>query len=277
MTRGRLSTWLAFIGFSLALGLSGCAPSQTTIQPPASTPAPPAPTHRVTPMPPLRIGMAPNYPPVIFKEQGRLTGLEVDFANRLGEELGRVIELVELPWEGLIPALASGEIAVIMSGMSVTEGRKQRVRFVQPYMRVGQMAIIRKDSRLELGSPSLLARTKGRVGFVDGTTGAAYVQQQLPKAQHVPVRSTDEGLQALRTRKLDAFIHDAVTAWRVGSNEANDTLTASYFPLTEEYLAWAVPKENDQLGHDLGEVLARWQRSGELQALLKKWLAFPTN
>lgn len=274
MKRRSMSTWLGLVGLSLALVLSGCASSQTTTPPPAPTPAPPTPTRRVTPMPPLRIGMAPNYPPVIFKEQGRLTGLEVDFANRLGEELGRSIELVELPWEGLIPALESGEIAVIMSGMSVTEGRKQRLRFVQPYMRVGQMAIIRKESRLDVGSPSLLARTKGRVGFVAGTTGAAYVQQQFAKAQHVPVRSTDEGLQALRTRMIDAFIHDAVTAWRVGSN---DTLTASYFPLTEEYLAWAVAKENDLLGRDLGEVLGRWQVSGELQALLKKWLTFPPN
>ncbi len=273
MTRGRMSTWLAFIGCSLALMLSGCAAQQTT-QPPTPTPAAPTPTRPVTPLPPLRIGMAPNYPPIIFKQEDRLAGLEVDFARRLGKELGRVIELVELPWEGLIPALESGEIAVIMSGMSITEDRKQRVRFVQPYLRVGQMAIIRKENRLEVGSPSLLARTKGRVGFVAGTTGAAYVHKQLAKAQHVPLRSTDEGLQALRTRTIDAFIHDAVTAWRVGSK---DTLTASYFPLTEEYLAWAVQTNNDMLGRDLEKVLRRWQASGELQVLLKKWLAFPAN
>jgi ABC-type amino acid transport substrate-binding protein len=58
---------------------------------------------------------------------------------------------VELAWEELIPALKGDRIDVIMSGMSVTPVRQHRVRFVQPYLRVGQMAIIRRlmlDSRV---------------------------------------------------------------------------------------------------------------------------------
>jgi ABC-type amino acid transport substrate-binding protein len=65
-----------------------------------------------------------------------------------------------------------------------------------------------------------------------------------------------------------------VTAWRVGDNEANDTLTSSFVPLTEEYLAWAVRKTDIALHRDLEAVLERWRRSDRLQELFNKWLKF---
>jgi ABC-type amino acid transport substrate-binding protein len=182
--------------------------------------------------------------------------------------------LVEVEWEGLIPALEAGQIDVIMSGMSITEERARRVQFVESYLQVGQMSIIRKADRLQLGSPALLALTRRRVGFVAGTTGAAYVQEHLPQAEHVPLSSTDEGLHALRTGTIDAFIHDAVTAWRVGEQESSDTLTASFSPLTDEHLAWAVRQTDEALYRDLSEVLTRWRRSGYLQEMFGKWLSF---
>lgn len=269
----RRYAWLARVSVGLVLVLSSYVAQKDMTAPP-STPVPPATAPPVTSQPALRVGIAPNYPPIAFKQEGRLTGLEVDFARGLETELGRRVELVELDWEALIPALESGRIDVIMSGMSITDARARRVRFVSHYLRVGQMAIIRKADRLQLGSPVLLTLTRRPVGFVAGTTGAAYVQEHLPQAQHVPLGSTDDGLRALRTGEIDAFVHDAVTAWRVGDNEANDILTSSFSPLTEEYLAWAVRKTDDALHRDSEAVLERWRRSGHLQELFHKWLRF---
>ena len=276
MGRRRVYAWAIWINLCLALVLGGCVSQERPQTPSAPTPAPAPQTDErpAAPQPPLRVGLTPNYPPVIFKAEGHLTGLEVDLAHGLNEELGRPIELVELDWEALIPALEDGRIDVIMSGMSITEARAQRVRFVEPYLRIGQMAIIRKVDSLKWGSPAMLARMTGRVGFVAGTTGAAYVQEQLPQAEHVPVQSADEGLEALRAETMDVFVHDALTAWRVGENESTDILTSSFSPLTEEYLAWAVRKTDDALHRDLESVLARWRSSGRLQALFHKWLRF---
>jgi len=220
------------------------------------------------------VGTTPHYPPISFKQQDHFTGLEVDCARGVADELGRRVEVVDLDWEALIPALESGKIDVIMSGMSITEARARRVRFVSYYLRVGQMAMFRKADQLQLSSPTLLTLTRRRVGFVAGTTGAAYVQGNLPQAQYVPLGSTDEGLQALRAGEIDVFVHDAVTAWRIGDNEANDTVTSSFSPLTEEYLAWAVRQTDEALHRDLETVLERWKRSGRLQELFQKWLKF---
>ena len=273
MKKCRLDAWIAWVSVGLALVLSSCVAQDVKTKPP-STPVPQTTAQPVTSPPALRVGTAPNYPPISFKQHGRLTGLEVDCALGLEVELGRRVELVELDWEALIPALESGQIDVIMSGMSITAARARRVRFVSYYLRVGQMAMFRKVDQLPLGSPTLLTLTRRRVGFVAGTTGAAYVQGNLPQAQYVPLGSTDEGLQALRAGEIDVFVHDAVTAWYIGDNEANDMLTSSFSPLTEEYLAWAVRQTDDALHRDLEAVLERWKRSGRLQELFDKWLKF---
>ncbi len=237
-------------------------------------PAKPAPSTMTPPQGALRVGMTPNFPPMVFTDQGTITGLEADFAREVGKELARRMVLIELPWKELIPALEAGRIDVIMSGMSVTETRKQRVRFVQPYQRVGQMALLRKDGPLKLGSPTLLTMTTRRVGFEAGTTGAKYVKANLTQAQHVPVASVAEGLQALRDGTIDVFIHDAVTTWQVESDKTNDTLKGMHWPLTEEYLAWAVRKSDETLHRDLEAVLQRWKRTGRLQAFFNTWLKF---
>jgi polar amino acid transport system substrate-binding protein len=220
------------------------------------------------------VGITPNYPPLAFKQQGHFAGLEVDFARGVEVELGRPAVLVELEWDALISALESGTIDVIMSGMSITEARAQRVWFVSHYLRVGQVAMFRKADSLLLSSPTLLTMTQQRVGFVDGTTGAAYVHGHLTQAQYVPLGSTDAGLQALRAGEIDVFVHDAVTAWHLADDEANAMLTSSFVPLTEEYLAWAVRRTDEALHRDLEAVLERWRRSGRLQELFNTWLRF---
>ena len=94
---------------------------------------------------PLRVGIAPIYPPLAFKKGGELTGIEPEFARRLGERLGRPVTFTELSWDDLLVALRDGRVDVVMSGMSVTAARKRKARFIEPYLEVGQMALIRND------------------------------------------------------------------------------------------------------------------------------------
>ena len=66
----------------------------------------------------LLVGVCPNYPPIIFSKDGKITGLEGDMALALGRELHKSVEFIAMDWEELIPALISGRVDVIMSGAS---------------------------------------------------------------------------------------------------------------------------------------------------------------
>ena len=66
---------------------------------------PPAPVRAPEPSgtllkPEFRIGIAPNYPPLAYKFRGELVGIEVDFAQQLGRDMGKQITFVETPWGG---------------------------------------------------------------------------------------------------------------------------------------------------------------------------------
>jgi ABC-type amino acid transport substrate-binding protein len=222
----------------------------------------------------LRVGLATNYPPLAFEEDGEIRGVEVDLARQLGVDLKVKIRIREFPWEGLIAALLAGEIDVIMSGMSVTPERSQVVSFTEPYLRVGQMAVIRTRDIARLATPNALFAHAWRVGFVSGTTGALFAQQTLSLSELVGFKSVDAGVEALRAGRIDYFLHDAPTIWRLTNDpfSAEQGLLGLYTPLTEEYLAWAVRPADEELRQRLNAQIRRWEQNGVLETILSHWI-----
>jgi len=220
----------------------------------------------------LRVGLTANYPPMVDKVNGKLEGIEIDLAGEVAKDLGKRIEFVELPWEQLIPALTGGDIDVIMSGMSITAGREQQIAFTEPYMHIGQMAITRIDELQKLGSLSALLNAPITVGFEKDTTGQTFVETNMRNARPVPLDSVETGVAALRDRSIDAFVHDAPTAWRIGSDPAYQDLIGLYWPLTDEFLAWGVRKSDKALRNALSDQITAMQRDGRLARISRKWI-----
>ncbi len=220
----------------------------------------------------LRVGVTANYPPLVDKVGGKLVGIEIDFANEVGKDLGKRIEFVEIPFPQLIPALAGGDIDVIMSGMSITAGRKQQISFTDPYMQIGQMAITRIDEIQNLGNLTALLNAPITVGYESGTTGESFVKTNMRNAKPQPVASIDAAVAALRSRDIDVFIHDAPTAWRIGSDPAYQDLIGLYWPLTDESLAWGVRTSDQTLRTALNDQIAAMKKDGRLARITREWI-----
>ncbi len=220
----------------------------------------------------LRVGVTANYPPLVDKVDGKLAGIEIDLANEVAKDLNKRIEFVDLPWKQLIPALAGGDIDVIMSGMSITAERQQKISFTESYLRIGQMAITRVDELQKLGNLTALLNAPITVGYESGTTGESFVKTNMRNARPQPLASIDAGVTALRSREIDAFIHDAPTAWRIGSDPAYRDLIGLYWPLTEEYLGWGVRITDQALRTALSDQIAIMERDGRLAAITRKWI-----
>ena len=224
---------------------------------------------------PLRVGIAPNYPPLAFKKNGQLTGIEVEFAERLGKALGRPVVLVETPWDDLLKALLEDKtIDIVMSGTSITERRKERVDFTDPYLKVGQMVLIRSDEAGRVRNAKALDNKDMKVGFTSNTTSQHYAKEHLTHAQLQGFADAEAGVAALRGGQIDAFIADAPVVWGVmGGFQSKETqLRGLYTPLTKEELAWAVRKGDDTLRKQLNQVLAQWKKDGTLDDVLDDWI-----
>ncbi len=220
----------------------------------------------------LKVGLSPDYPPLQYKQDGRIVGVEPDNAQAVAKILGRELALFEYSFDELIPALEQGRVDVIMSGFSVTAERSQRVLFADPYMEVGQMAILHKNRIGSFAQPWAIYREGVRVGVEPGTTGASFAERELTDAVISFYADPTEAFGGLREDEIDLYIHDAPTAWQLANSMDTDDLISTYKPLTTEYLAWAVRKGDDQLAADLNRALREMRDSGTLQYIINRWI-----
>jgi polar amino acid transport system substrate-binding protein len=277
-TRGprprKLGLLTAVIGLAV-LGAALDGPPAEAIEPaPTVTAAAAAPSASGVPSP-LRVGITPNYPPIAFERDGTIVGIEPDLAAEVGKRLGVEAKLVPTAWDDLASALDGNEIDVVMSGVSVTDRRKRFVHFTDSYLKVGQMVLIRHEDQTKLSKPEAMNEKGARVGVERLTTGARYARDDLNRATIVEFDSVDAGIEALREKQVDFFIHDAPTVWRVTGRypHADPALVGLYRPLTNEEIAWAVRKQDaDTLGNALDRVLADMQSDGKVQEILDRWI-----
>ena len=216
----------------------------------------------------LRVGVSPMSPPIQYWEKNKLAGLEIDFADKLGEELGREVEYVDLKFEKLIPALLNNEIDIIMAGMSSTKIRELQVAFATPYMRVGQMPLVRLEDRNLYNFPLDVVMTDKRIGAQENTTSEYLLVKEFPKAKKKLFASHSNGLSALKSKKIDLLILDSpYVLWMAMKSDGK--LAVLPFLLTEESLAWAVRKSETDLLESVNIALAKWKETGQMDAMIK--------
>lgn len=222
----------------------------------------------------LRVGITPNYPGIIYKaaDTGLISGLEAECASLLAERLHSRLQFVELEWEKQIPALERKKVDIIMSSMSITEMRKLRVAFSEPYLAINQMALTTKAEENNFRSVQEILATRKPIGVEKGTTGDIFVQRYCLAADPFFFSSPELAVKALRDKRIDLFIHDGpVLSSYIASNSADD-LVLLKIPLTSEELAWAVRLDDPDLLEEVNSALTDWQDDGTLQKLIKKWI-----
>jgi polar amino acid transport system substrate-binding protein len=219
----------------------------------------------------LRVGVSPDYPPVIYKKDGQLCGIEADLATYVGAKMQYRIDFIEMPFEELVPRLERGEIDVIMSGMSDTDARRDVVRFTAPYAHIGQMALVRARDAGQYTAPGALAGATVRVGCLRGTTGELYVKDNMPQAECVAYEEPDAAAAALRARQVDVVIDDG--PYVLYAVKQYPDVQALPWQLTDESLAWAVSKESssDFLYERLNRIVLHARQNGDLRAIINTY------
>lgn len=235
-----------------------------------------APEARIAPSPfktePLRVGVTPDSPPLVFKVGDETEGLEIDLARLLGKELGRPVVLVDLPWAEQIPALLGDRIDIVMSGMTVTREREEQVAFSPPYLNFGQMTLVRKADRPRYTSVRSLLDTSGKIAVIPDTTGAAFVADNFEHAEVVEFDEPDAAAEAVVRGKADAFVYDSpVILWLGGKREMEDVVPVT-INLTVEYLAWAMRPSDKKLQDQVTAALIQFEDDGRLQTVINRWL-----
>ncbi|TVQ35359.1 MAG: amino acid ABC transporter substrate-binding protein [Geminicoccaceae bacterium] len=154
----------------------------------------------------MRVGVG-NFVPWVFRSKtGDIVGFEVDVATKLAEDMGVQVEFVPTVWDGMIPALLAGNFDVVISGMSITPQRNLRVNFTTPYASSGNMLAASVQRMPDRASLDDFNDRSVIIAAVRGSTAAAAVQAQLPRARLIQFDAEADVLQEVLNGNADALV-----------------------------------------------------------------------
>lgn len=250
----------------VACVLSGCI---------ATTGTTPADISADSDKPMLRVGISTNAPPLAFKQGNNLQGLEVEFAHQLADYLNRELRFVPLAWNKQLTALEEGKIDIIMSGMTVTPKRAYRVAFAKPYMRSGQMLLVRmKEARRYSSGIYSIMGNKPAIGTIKDTTGDFFITKTINRPNLTRFNTSGKAVEALINGNIDVFVHDAPVICHFAAMNESAKVTPILQLATEEYLAWAVNKSDTALLENVNRFIAENSQNNSLQTTIKRWIPY---
>jgi len=218
----------------------------------------------------LRVGMELTYPP--FETQtpsGEPDGISVKLAEALAADLKRPLKIVPMEFSGLIPALKSGSIDLVISSMTATDERRQSINFSEPYAFTGLALLVGKDSNVQ--SIEDLKSPGKRLAVKSSTTSEAWVRKNLPDAKLTAFTDDAACVLEVAQGRADGFIYDQLSILRYQRKNPSTT-RAILQPFTEESWAVGISKQNAALLKQTNAFLARFRAEGGLEKLTDQHL-----
>ncbi len=223
----------------------------------------------------ITIGSDIPYRPFEYRtEEGDLVGFDVEIADAVfGEELGMEPEFQMTSFDSIISSLNNGNFRVIMSAMTITEDRAERVDFSDPYFTAYQTIVVLSDSDIT-GQEDLRGRT---VGVQKGTTGEGAAESlQEEFGGELTIQSYDQitgAFDALLNNQVVAVINDnTVNAEFVAQNDdvrfvegegaATGENAPDYLTLTVEEYGIAFRQDDDDFREEVNDALAAVMEDG---------------
>lgn len=218
----------------------------------------------------LVMGTNPTFPP--FEYTGgvrgdKIVGFDVEIAKIIAKNYGKTLVIEDMDFDGLIPALQNGRIDMVISGMTITEERRQNVDFSDSYYEASQVVLIRKDddSFADIKTAEELGAQKS-LGAQFGTTGSIIASDISENV--IELKSCELVVMELMNKKVDAAVIDKEPAKAFMSKNENLELLPIEFEA--EYYGIAVKKGNVELLKVINSTINELVRSGEYNRMVEQ-------
>lgn len=213
----------------------------------------------------LVMGTDPGFKPFEYKQGQDVVGFDVDLVREIAKDTNRSLQIEEVAFDGLLPALQAGRIDLIAAGMTVTPDRAKNAEFSTPYYTAAQKVVVNKTNSTVSNIDDLSGK---RIGVQLGTTGDT-LAHEISGATVVQLPSTSSVMQELNARRIDAAIMDNGPATQYLAT--NPELTMLERNLTSESYAIAIKKGNTELLQEVNDSIAAMKKDGRYDALVKKY------
>lgn len=220
----------------------------------------------------LKMGTSADYPPFEYIDTAKsdeIIGFDVDLAKAIAKELGYEVEVQDIDFNGLIPAIQANKVDFVLAGMTPTEERKQSVDFSDVYYEAKHMIVTPKDSGIKT-----LEDLKGKTVGVQAGSIQEGKAEEIKEKVDIKIENRNripELVQEMKSGRFDAAIIEDTVA--KGFFEQDKEMTGFVVDDTnaeEAGSAIAFPK-GSELTAEFNRVLNEMKENGEVDKLIVKW------
>ncbi len=245
------------LALAMALGLlSGCGSSNSDSNTPSGDDASDAAAKTK-----LVVATSPDFPPFESLEGGEVVGIEVDILKKVAEKMGMELDLQQMDFDSVIPGVQAGKFDVGMSGITVTDKRKENVDFSSVYFMAAQ-AIVVADGSSITGKADLEGK---KVSVQTGTTAEEYCMANGYEV--LAFTANNDAAAALTAGKVDAWVVDNEVALAMAPELG---LTVLDEAMTSEPYAFALQKGSDLLA-PFNEALDALLSDGTIEQIFQQY------
>ena len=225
----------------------------------------------------LVVGMEAAYVPYEFFKDGKIIGYDPDIIDHLVGTLGVKAQLVDTAWNGIIPALYAKKFDVIVSAMTITKERAEKVLFSMPYADASNVILLRAGEDRIKEADDLSGRI---VGVQIGSAAAGIIKtfeaklKDKGKPGYADVKQYEhypEAYQDLLNKRIDAVVNSRSTMMVVMKDAPGKFKMIPGVSDITAYFGMAFRKDDTSLQSFANQQLAMLKQSGELAKLQEKW------
>ncbi|HKK81832.1 MAG TPA: ABC transporter permease subunit [Prolixibacteraceae bacterium] len=224
----------------------------------------------------LRFGTAAVTEPMsYYNAEQEVVGFDIEFARYIAQHLDMKLEIVDMEFGGLLPALISGKIDMAGAGMSITEERAKMVLFSECYYPSGIAAIVRTEkTNNQTGNTTQLLTPDNigdkRLGVLMGSIHEKYARKNYPDAMILQFQTVADILTALDSRKIDAAFFEDVSLSEIRND--NLEIRALKRNLFSSPIAAAFNPKNDKLKAQYNTFLKKIKANDVYNDVYSRWI-----
>jgi len=214
-----------------------------------------------------------SFPPYEYVEGDVIVGIDAEIAAAICAKLGYELQIDDMEFDSIIPAVQSGKADFGMAGMTVTQERAQLINFSESYATGIQAIIVKEGSPITQASDLTAEGANYTIGVQLSTTGDLYATWDIEDEGFGTVSRFPNGndaVIALVGGKVDCVIIDNEPAKAyVAANQGLLVLETEY---TVENYAACIAKDNEELLANFNAALAELIADGTVQAIIDKYI-----
>ena len=209
------------------------------------------------------VGTNAEYPPFEFIENGEVAGLDADIIKEAAKRMGIEYKWLNTNFDGLIPALQTKKVDLVIAGMSITPEREKAVNFSVPYLN-SKVAIVTSKVNPIKDMNDLSGK---KYGVELGTTKEASARK-IAGAEVIPFSSNTGALVALKSGKVNGMVVDESVAQKFIDKNPELVMVGT---LEGEPKAVAFNKDDTELAEKFSKVIEEMLNDGTIENLRKQY------